>query len=81
LSDEDGIVPRDFLRQARFSPERADKLFPNARRFLWNGLFLSHSGLDYHQILDDLGVDTVAGKNRGNHNVLRCRRQCNTHTT
>ena len=37
---------RRFLRDTAFSSQRAHAEFPNARRILEGGLFVSHSGLD-----------------------------------
>ena len=54
MSNENDLSPREFLRQARFSPEQAEKRFRNARSHIENGLFISHSGLDYHRILDQI---------------------------
>jgi len=61
MSNKNDLSPREFLRQARFSPEQADKRFRNARSHIENGLFISHSGLDYHRILDQI-VDPVMYK-------------------
>jgi hypothetical protein len=44
---------RRFL-QTEFSPERADEEFPNARRILEGGLFISHSGTDTKRIRNQL---------------------------
>ena len=43
-----------FLRDTEFSLERADAEFPNARRFLERGLFVSHSGRDTNRIRGQL---------------------------
>lgn len=46
--------PREFLRQAAFSPDEAHQRFPNARRHLSGGIFISHSGEDRDEIRDKI---------------------------
>jgi hypothetical protein len=48
------LAPRDFLRLAAFSPERAHVQYRNARRHLLGGLFISHSDADSRKILDHI---------------------------
>src|SRR5215510_833829 len=48
MREED--TPQGFLRRSRFSPRRAQTEFPNARRFMLGGLFVSHAGADTVQI-------------------------------
>jgi hypothetical protein len=45
---------RDFLQHMDFSPAIAHKRFRNARQRLLGGLFVSHSGSDYHEILEKI---------------------------
>jgi hypothetical protein len=47
-----GMLPRDFLRLSEFLPDRAQKLFPNARGLILGGLFVSHAGIDRERIED-----------------------------
>ncbi|SRR5260370_24994586 len=46
--------PREFLSNADFKPVAVEAAFPNARRLLENGLFVSHSGLDSQRIRDEI---------------------------
>ena len=52
MTDQD--TPRGFLRSSRFSPQRAETEFPNARRLTLGGLFLSHAGADTAQIREHI---------------------------
>jgi TIR domain len=54
----DEISPREFLRNTEFSSERANLLYPNARRLTLGGLFISHSGADNDRIQKDI-IDPV----------------------
>jgi hypothetical protein len=46
----DDLSPGEFLRSVQFNPGAASVRFPNARRHLEGGLFISHSGADTEQI-------------------------------
>jgi len=54
----DNTTPREFLRTAEFSPEKANQLFPHARRLSLGGLFISHTGSDTQRILKEV-IDPV----------------------
>jgi hypothetical protein len=46
----DDVSPREFLNSATFDPNAVGARFPNARRNLRGGLFISHSGVDTARI-------------------------------
>jgi hypothetical protein len=48
------LEPREYLRTAHFAPDEIDQRFPNARRILTEGIFVSHSGLDTRRIHEDI---------------------------
>jgi hypothetical protein len=56
---------REFLTRVEFSPEEAHRRFPNARRLLWQGIFISHSGRDFHRIMRGIVHPVVGGLIRG----------------
>jgi len=56
MKDED--TPRGFLRSSIFSPQRAETEFPNARRHVLGGLFVSHAGVDTAQLTEQV-IDPV----------------------
>lgn len=49
-----GDTPRNFLQNSRFRPRSAQAKFPNARRFLLGGIFVSHAGADTAQIREQI---------------------------
>ena len=53
-NDTSKLGPREFLRQNNFSPEKAHKLYPNARRLTLGGLFVSHTGIDTDRIKEEI---------------------------
>jgi hypothetical protein len=54
MSEDDNIDPRNFLLNAKFSPEEVDRSNPGARGVWTGGLFISHSGLDETRIRRDI---------------------------
>jgi len=46
--------PREFLSNAGFKLDAIEADFPNAKRLLENGLFVSHSGKDSQRIRDEI---------------------------
>jgi hypothetical protein len=54
MSVPDDVSPRDFLRNSKFSPERANQRFPNAQDLMLGGLFISHSGEDSIRIQEQI---------------------------
>jgi hypothetical protein len=54
MSVPDNLSPRDFLRTSEFSPDRANRRFPNAQYTMLGGLFISHSGEDSVRIQDQI---------------------------
>jgi hypothetical protein len=56
---------REFLTRTEFSPEEAHRRFPNARRHLWQGIFISHAGRDFHRIMREIVHPVVTRLIRG----------------
>ena len=48
------LDPREYLQSARFAPDIIDQHFPDARRILTKGIFVSHSGLDSSRIYNEI---------------------------
>lgn len=47
-------APGEYLLRKEFRPKVAEKRFPNAKRHLEKGLFVSHAGRDLERIRQDL---------------------------
>jgi TIR domain len=53
------LSPGEYLRTARFAPEEIDLKFPNARRILTEGVFVSHSGQDTRRVYDEIVIPVL----------------------
>jgi len=53
------IEPTRYLRGASFNPELVETRYPNARRNMQGGLFISHAGEDYGRIQRDLVAPVI----------------------
>src|SRR5689334_21890458 len=53
-------IQRMFLEHPDFNPEVIERVYPNARRVLKGGVFVSHSGLDYLRVREQIVFPVVA---------------------
>ncbi|MGO9915626.1 MAG: hypothetical protein ACLQIB_13090 [Isosphaeraceae bacterium] len=52
-------IQRLFLEHPDFNPQVIERAYPNARRILSGGLFISHSGVDYLRVRRDIVLPSV----------------------
>ena len=54
--------PQDFLRERALDPSEIEARYPNAKRVLKGGLFISHDGRDFARIRQSLVYPVVADR-------------------